>query len=53
MPTEELGAPAYRKYDIEAWMPGKGEYGEASSELACVLHVMERMCPLSEGDQCV
>ena len=24
----DLGAPAYRKYDIEAWMPGRGEAGE-------------------------
>ncbi len=23
MPTEELGAPAYRKYDIEAYLPFK------------------------------
>ena len=23
MPTEELGASAYRKYDIEAWMPSR------------------------------
>ena len=22
MPTLELGAPAHRKFDIEAWMPG-------------------------------
>ena len=22
MPTSDLGAPAYRKIDIEAWMPG-------------------------------
>lgn len=28
MPTEELGAPAYIKYDIEAWMPGRNSYGE-------------------------
>ncbi|NXF14135.1 SYSM protein, partial [Smithornis capensis] len=28
MPTEELGLPAYRKFDIEAWMPGRGKYGE-------------------------
>jgi len=28
MPTEELGAPASRKYDIEAWMPGRNQYGE-------------------------
>lgn len=30
MPTEELGASAYRKVDIEAWMPGRGKWGEAS-----------------------
>jgi seryl-tRNA synthetase len=24
----ELGGPAYRKYDLEAWMPGRGEAGE-------------------------
>ncbi len=23
MATEELGAAAYRKFDIEAWMPGR------------------------------
>jgi seryl-tRNA synthetase len=26
--TGDLGGPAYRKYDIEAWMPGRGEAGE-------------------------
>ncbi len=26
--TGELGGPAYRKYDLEAWMPGRGEAGE-------------------------
>ena len=26
--TGDLGAPAYRKYDLEAWMPGRGEHGE-------------------------
>lgn len=26
--TGDLGAPAYRKYDLEAWMPGRGEQGE-------------------------
>jgi hypothetical protein len=30
MPTEELGASAYRKYDMEAWMPGKNDWGEVS-----------------------
>jgi seryl-tRNA synthetase len=24
----ELGGPAYRKFDLEAWMPGRGEAGE-------------------------
>jgi seryl-tRNA synthetase len=28
MPPHELGAPAYRKYDIEAWMPGRQMFGE-------------------------
>lgn len=28
MPSEDLGAPAYRKYDVEAWMPGLDKYGE-------------------------
>lgn len=30
MPTEELGASAYRKWDMEAWMPGRGKWGEVS-----------------------
>ncbi|KAF7290487.1 Serine--tRNA ligase, chloroplastic/mitochondrial [Mycena kentingensis (nom. inval.)] len=35
MPTEELGASAYRKYDMEAWMPGRGSWGEVSSLSNC------------------
>ena len=31
MPTEELGASAYRKYDIEAWLPGKDAFGEVQA----------------------
>lgn len=30
----DMGAPAYKKYDLEGWMPGKGdggEYGELTS----------------------
>lgn len=30
MPTEELGTPAYHKYDLEAWMPGRQAFGEVS-----------------------
>ena len=26
--TGDLGGPAYRKFDIEAWMPGRGDGGE-------------------------
>uniref|UniRef100_A0AAR5P754 serine--tRNA ligase n=1 Tax=Dendroctonus ponderosae TaxID=77166 RepID=A0AAR5P754_DENPD len=35
MPPHDLGAPAYRKYDIEAWMPGRNLYGEISSCSNC------------------
>lgn len=27
----DLGASAYRKFDIEAWMPGRSSYGEVTS----------------------
>ena len=27
IPSADLGAPAYRKFDLEAWMPGRGAYG--------------------------
>jgi seryl-tRNA synthetase len=29
--TGELGGPASKKYDIEAWMPGQGQYREITS----------------------
>ncbi|XP_015885274.1 serine--tRNA ligase, chloroplastic/mitochondrial isoform X1 [Ziziphus jujuba] len=35
MASEDLGAPAYRKYDIEAWMPGLERFGEISSASNC------------------
>ena len=31
MCSGDLGAPAARKYDLEAWMPGQGEYREVTS----------------------
>jgi len=31
MPSQELGASAYRKYDMEAWLPGKEFWGEVRS----------------------
>lgn len=38
IPTGDLGAPAYRKFDLEAWMPGRGdggEWGEITSASNC------------------
>lgn len=37
MPSEELGAAAFRKFDIEAWMPGRDLdfYGEIMSTSNC------------------
>lgn len=43
MPTEELGASAYRKYDIEAWMPGRGSWGEVSSTSNCTDYQSRRL----------
>ncbi|KAI8384355.1 seryl-tRNA synthetase [Radiomyces spectabilis] len=43
MPTEELGASAYRKYDIEAWMPGKNGWGEISSTSNCTDYQTRRL----------
>lgn len=28
MASCDLGAPVYRKFDVEAWMPGLERYGE-------------------------
>lgn len=35
--TGDLGAPAWRKWDLEAWMPGRngGEWGEVTSTSNC------------------
>jgi len=35
MPSHDLGAPAYRKFDVECWMPGMERYGEISSASNC------------------
>lgn len=43
MPSEELGASAYRKYDMEAWMPGRGEWGEISSTSNCTDYQSRRL----------
>lgn len=31
MCTGDMGEPQYKKYDIESWMPGKGDFGETHS----------------------
>lgn len=43
MPTEELGAAAAQKVDIEAWMPGRGIYGEVSSASNCTDYQSRRL----------
>ncbi|KAH3666433.1 hypothetical protein WICMUC_005701 [Wickerhamomyces mucosus] len=35
MPHHDLGAPAFKKYDIESWMPGRGSFGEVTSASNC------------------
>ncbi len=42
----DLGAPAYRKFDIEAWMPGRGdggEWGEVTSASNCTDYQARRL----------
>ena len=42
----DLGGPAYRKFDIEAWMPGRGEtgeYGEVTSTSDCTDYQSRRL----------
>ena len=42
----DLGAPAYRKFDIEAWMPGRGDggsFGEITSASNCTDYQARRL----------
>ncbi|HTO22942.1 MAG TPA: serine--tRNA ligase [Spirochaetia bacterium] len=44
--TGDLGGPAYRKFDIEAWMPGRGdagEWGEITSASNCTDYQARRL----------
>ena len=44
--TGDLGGPAYRKYDLEAWMPGRGTggaYGEVTSTSNCTDYQARRL----------
>lgn len=39
----DLGGPAYRKYDLEAWIPGRGEFGEVTSTSNCTDYQSRRL----------
>ena len=44
--TGDLGGPAYRKFDLEAWMPGRGEggeWGEVTSTSNCTDYQARRL----------
>ncbi len=41
--TGDLGAQAYRKFDLEAWMPGRGKWGEITSASNCSDYQARRM----------
>ncbi len=44
--TGDLGSPAYRKFDLEAWMPGRGEsgdWGEITSTSNCTDYQARRL----------
>ncbi len=41
--TGDLGGPAYRKFDLEAWMPGRNEYGEVTSASNCTDYQARRL----------
>ena len=59
--TGDLGGPAYRKFDLEAWMPGRGEngeYGEVTSASDCTDYQARRLgtrfkMPETKGTQFV
>ena len=39
----DLGAQAYKKYDLEAWMPGRQEFGEITSTSNCTDYQSRRL----------
>ncbi len=41
--TGDLGAPAYRKFDLEAWMPGRNRWGEITSTSNCTDYQSRRL----------
>lgn len=52
--TGDLGAPAWRKFDLEAWMPGRGEageWGEVTSTSNCTDYQSRRLGVRYRSDQ--
>jgi seryl-tRNA synthetase len=48
----DLGGPAYRKFDLEAWMPGRGErgeWGEVTSTSNCTDYQARRLAIRCRG----
>jgi seryl-tRNA synthetase len=43
MASSELGASAYRKYDLEIWMPGRRSWGEVCSTSNCTDYQTRRL----------
>jgi len=39
----DLGGPAYRKFDLEAWMPSRNVYGEVTSTSNCTDYQARRL----------
>lgn len=49
--TGDLGGPAYRKYDLEAWMPFKNDWGEVTSTSNCTDYQSRRLNIKYETDE--
>lgn len=50
----DLGGPAYRKFDLEAWMPGRGEsgeWGEVTSASNCTDYQARRLNVRVRGEK--
>jgi len=41
--TAELGGPAYRKFDLEAWLPAEQQWGEITSASNCTDYQARRL----------
>lgn len=49
MPCHDLGAPASIKVDLEAYMPGRGSFGEVSSASNCTDYQARRLFIRTKG----